>query len=66
MWINLKLMCLKDLSNGGRGIRNMLEVHLINPISRELFDQDIKPGVKLMIVDVKSGPVTNLETKIIT
>jgi hypothetical protein len=33
----LKDMCLMDLSNGGRGIRNHLESHLINPLARALF-----------------------------
>lgn len=33
----LKELALKDLSNGGRGIRNKIEYHLITPISRSLF-----------------------------
>ena len=61
---SLKKMCLEDLSNGGRGIRNKLEAHLINPVSRELFDRDIKASTKVVITDLKSGPVTNLEMRI--
>ena len=30
--------CLKDLSNGGRGIGNRLESILVNPLSRALFE----------------------------
>jgi ATP-dependent Clp protease ATP-binding subunit ClpB len=30
--------CLKDLSNGGRGIGNRLESILVNPLSRSLFE----------------------------
>ena len=36
----LKEICLKDLTNGGRGIGNKLEVTLINPLSSALFDFD--------------------------
>jgi hypothetical protein len=61
---SLKKMCLEDLSNGGRGIRNKLEAHLINPVSRELFDQDIKASTKVVITDLKSGPVTTMEIRI--
>jgi energy-coupling factor transporter ATP-binding protein EcfA2 len=35
----LKELCIGDLSNGGRGIRNKLEVHLINPLARALFQE---------------------------
>ncbi len=40
----LRTLCLHDLSNGGRGIRNQLEARLLNPLSRALFDQDAQPG----------------------
>lgn len=40
----LREVCLHDLSNGGRGIRNQLEAHLLNPLARALFDQDAQPG----------------------
>jgi hypothetical protein len=35
---HLRELCLADLSNGGRGIRNQLESNLINPLARVLFD----------------------------
>lgn len=40
----LKQLCLRDLSNGGRGIRNQIEAHLINPLARGLFDQNAHAG----------------------
>jgi energy-coupling factor transporter ATP-binding protein EcfA2 len=41
---HLQSECLRDLSNGGRGIRNQLEARLVNPLSRQLFDKDAQPG----------------------
>lgn len=41
---HLKAECLRDLSNGGRGIRNQLEALLVNPLARQLFDEDVQPG----------------------
>ena len=35
----LRELCLSDLSDGGRGIRNQLEAHLVNPLARLLFDE---------------------------
>ena len=43
----LRALCLADLSNGGRGIRNQVEAHLINPLSRALFDANARPGESL-------------------
>jgi len=40
----LRGLCLKDLSNGGRGIRNQVEAYLLNPLARMLFDADAQPG----------------------
>lgn len=41
--------CLKDLSNGGRGIGNALESCFINPLSRALFEHDLD-GCRRVIV----------------
>lgn len=42
--------CLKDLSNGGRGIGNRLESVLVNPLSRALFEGEARdPGSKVSI-----------------
>ena len=54
----LRNLCTADLSNGGRGIRNLIEAHLINPLARALFDRDPEGPVVVTAVDV--GPVTSL------
>jgi len=51
----LASLCLADLSYGGRGIRNKLETHFINPLARAIFDADILQGHAITIVDVLSG-----------
>jgi ATP-dependent Clp protease ATP-binding subunit ClpA len=56
----LRELCLKDLSNGGRGIRNKIETHLVNPLSRALFDENIESGSQLCISTVEIGTVTKL------
>jgi hypothetical protein len=54
-------LCLSDLSNGGRGIRNKVEVHLLNPLSRALFDLNASPGSGYKVSGVTPGAVTTLE-----
>lgn len=49
---SLAELCLSDLSNGGRGIRNKLETHLINPLTRTVFDKGIRSGGWIRIEDV--------------
>ena len=56
----LRLRCLKDLSNGGRGIRNQVEAHLVNPLARALFDANALPGSRWKATDVAIGDVTSL------
>ena len=51
----LEATCLGDLSNGGRGIRNQIEAHLLNPLARGLFDQDAKPGDRFVISGIDTG-----------
>ncbi|MGO7452034.1 AAA family ATPase [Rhizobium ruizarguesonis] len=53
----LKEMCLRDLSNGGRGVRNMVEAHLANPLSRALFDTG-EVGGTFRIEELSTGAVT--------
>lgn len=48
----LRTLCLADLSNGGRGIRNQLEAHLINPLARALFDCDAAPGQRFEVTQL--------------
>uniref|UniRef100_UPI0028AE2267 AAA family ATPase n=1 Tax=Achromobacter aegrifaciens TaxID=1287736 RepID=UPI0028AE2267 len=45
----LRQRCIGDLSNGGRGIRNQLEAHLLNPLARGLFDKDAQSGDRYLI-----------------
>ncbi|MBI6529810.1 ATP-dependent Clp protease ATP-binding subunit [Proteus vulgaris] len=56
----LKSYCLSDLSNGGRGIRNQLEIYLINPLSRAIFDSDLSVGKAYQIADIQIGEMTNI------
>ncbi|TBF18884.1 AAA family ATPase [Rhizobium ruizarguesonis] len=55
----LKEMCLRDLSNGGRGVRNMVEAHLANPLSRALFDTG-EVGGTFRIEELSTGAVTTI------
>lgn len=52
--------CLGNLSNGGRGIGNVVESLLINPLSRYLFDNSVSDGETLFIakIDADSTPAT--------
>ena len=43
---------LDNLGNGGRGIGNIVESLLINPLSRYLFDEEINGNVNLSINDI--------------
>ena len=56
----LREICLADLSNGGRGIRNQLEVHFINPLARLIFDVAPVPSAVLEITGVQRAMVTEL------
>jgi ATP-dependent Clp protease ATP-binding subunit ClpB len=44
--------CLADLSLGGRGIGNQLEMALINPLARSLFTGDFKGRETLTVTDI--------------
>ena len=57
---SLRTLCLTDLSNGGRGIRNQVEAHLVNPLSRALFDAGAQPGGHYEILSVRPGASTKL------
>ena len=57
---HLRSICLADLSHGGRGIRNQLEAHFINPLARALFDQDSADG-RYQIEALESGTTTTLK-----
>ena len=57
----LRGLCLADLSNGGRGIRNQVESHLINPLSRGLFDSGAEAGRRYRIEGVRPGASTTID-----
>ncbi|WP_050424753.1 AAA family ATPase [Bradyrhizobium tropiciagri] len=57
----LRGLCLSDLCNGGRGIRNQVESHLINPLSRALFDRGAETGHRYRIEAVRPGPSTSID-----
>ena len=57
----LRDLCVSDLSNGGRGVRNKLEAHLINPLARALFDQN-ETG-RFEIETLVPGAVTSLNLR---
>lgn len=52
--VNKKLLeeCTKDLAMGGRGIGNKLEEIFINPLSRALFDNEIKEKDSFIISEL--------------
>lgn len=58
----LEELCISDLSNGGRGIRNKLEVHFVNPLARAFFD-DVSSSKKETvhtITAIEAGTVTTV------
>jgi energy-coupling factor transporter ATP-binding protein EcfA2 len=55
---SLRSLCLADLSNGGRGIRNQLEAHLLNPLARALFDANATPGNSYIISSLEAGALS--------
>ena len=57
----LRQLCSADLSKGGRGIRNQLEVHFVNPLARLLFDQNVPVGATLRISGLQHSTATVLE-----
>lgn len=59
--LQLAKLSLDDLSNGGRGIRNKVESHLINPLARALFDLNASPGSSWTIQAVRHNLVTSLD-----
>lgn len=48
---------LSNLGNGGRGIGNIVESLLINPLARYLFDEEIKGNVRITINDIDAENV---------
>lgn len=53
--LRLREICLSDLSDGGRGIRNQLEAHLVNPLARLLFDQPGEGLLEIKAISLERG-----------
>jgi ATP-dependent Clp protease ATP-binding subunit ClpA len=45
-------LCVRDLSNGGRGIGNRLETMFINPLARALFDLPLERQSEVTVSDL--------------
>ncbi|NNF25540.1 MAG: ATP-dependent Clp protease ATP-binding subunit [Rhodobacteraceae bacterium] len=56
----IKSLCTEDYFEGGRGIGNRMESHFINPLAREIFEQNIMSDTKVVKVLVENG-MTRLE-----
>jgi ATP-dependent Clp protease ATP-binding subunit ClpA len=54
----LQALCVSDLANGGRGVRNKIEAHLVNPLARALFE--LEPSGPVTITALEAGDVTTL------
>ena len=48
---------LNNLQNGGRGIGNVVENLLINPLSRYLFDNEIYGNSEIVIENIVAGTI---------
>ena len=46
---------LENLGNGGRGIGNIVESLLINPLARYLFDKGIKGNARITVNGIRAG-----------
>ncbi len=58
----LATICLADLSNGGRGIRNQVEAHFVNPLARALFGLEPQSGERILVEEVsQEADVTSLK-----
>lgn len=55
-----------NLENGGRGIGNVVESHLINPLSRALFELNVAENGTLKVVDIRdNGSIYELECEVL-
>ena len=44
-----------NLQHGGRGIRNVIDVALVNPLSRTLFDRNVQANAVIRVLDMKDN-----------
>ncbi len=45
-------LAMKNLENGGRGINNIVEKALINPLARHIFDEHVVRGERKEVIDI--------------
>lgn len=57
---SLGKICLADLSNGGRGVRNQVDAHLVKPLARALFDIGATSGQHFRIDGIIPNKTTGL------
>lgn len=43
----LKELCTHDVFDGGRGVGNRIETHLVNPLARAIFDGGFESGLRI-------------------
>ena len=53
----LRKRVTENLDNGGRGINNILEKLLINPLARHLFDEQVRRGEKRVVAELREDAV---------
>jgi len=51
----LRTICMSDWFEGGRGIANRIETHVINPIAREIFARQPKENLRIEAVRTLEG-----------
>ena len=56
----LNALALANLENGGRGIGNVVESYLINPLSRYLFDSRVEKNAAIRVLSVAEGAVGSI------
>jgi ATP-dependent Clp protease ATP-binding subunit ClpA len=55
---DLEDLCTHDVFDGGRGIGNRIETHLINPLSREIFKYERGSALLIQSVEKTRGKTT--------
>ena len=48
-------VAMQNIENGGRGIGNIVEEYIINPLARYLYDLDYMPGITIHVNDFEKG-----------
>ena len=54
----LRKAAFGNLEFGGRGINNILEAFLLNPLARRFFEESPKPGAKFIIENIETDNTT--------